>query len=221
MTAAAIVTVLAGFGETYYFQPITGAPRLPLLIHLHGLVFSAWMALLLAQTILVAAGRVDVHRRFGAAGGVLALGMVILGTFVAVARARDGRGFREIFREVDVAVSLAFALGDLVVFSCFVAAGLYWRRTREVHRRLMLLATIGGILPAALARLPYVGARPPLIFAVFLLFLSAGPMYDLWTRRRVHPVHLWGGVLTALSVPLRIVVGESDAWRSAVGWLIR
>ena len=44
------------------------------LVHLHGLVFTAWLALFIAQTRLIAAHRVDLHmklghRRGGAGGG--------------------------------------------------------------------------------------------------------------------------------------------------------
>jgi hypothetical protein len=38
------------------------------IIHLHGAVFSCWILLLVAQTSLVSAGRIDIHRRLGVAG---------------------------------------------------------------------------------------------------------------------------------------------------------
>jgi hypothetical protein len=217
MTGAAIVTVLVGFGPAYYFRSVSGAPSLPGPIHLHALVFSAWMVLLLIQICLVARGHVNMHRRLGALGAVVASGMVILGSMVAIARAQEGRGTGDI----DMFVALAFALGDLVVFACCVAAGLWFRRQPETHKRLMLLASLGGLLPAPLARLPFVGARPLLMFAVLLLFLAAGPVYDLATRRRVHRAYLWGCVLTTASVPLRIMVGETEQWRRIVSLLLR
>ncbi|HEX5475859.1 MAG TPA: hypothetical protein VFX12_14460 [Vicinamibacterales bacterium] len=66
---AAILTVFAGFARTYFLKAWTGAPALPLLIHVHGLVFSLWLLLFLGQTILVARRRMGWHRRLGVVGG--------------------------------------------------------------------------------------------------------------------------------------------------------
>src|SRR2546430_6276618 len=43
------------------------APLPSLTIHLHGAAFSCWILLLVTQTSLVSAGRVDIHRRLGVA----------------------------------------------------------------------------------------------------------------------------------------------------------
>src|SRR5256886_1986336 len=59
------------------------APLPSLTIHLHGAAFSAWVVLLVTQTSLVSAGRVDIHRRLGIAGFLLAFLMVILGILAA------------------------------------------------------------------------------------------------------------------------------------------
>jgi hypothetical protein len=65
MAAAFLLVVFAGFARTYYLRPYFGAPLLTPLLRLHGLVFSAWIVLLLAQTALVAAKRTPLHRRLG------------------------------------------------------------------------------------------------------------------------------------------------------------
>jgi len=38
--------------------------------------------------------------------------------------------------------------------------------------------------------------------------------YDLVTRRRVHPAYLWSGALLILSVPARLAISATPAWRS-------
>src|SRR5882762_11250061 len=79
MSIAAVITVFAGFSRTYYLRPyFTTAPLMPLL-HLHGVVFTSWLALFLIQTTLVAAHRTDIHRRLGIAGGVIATLVVMVG----------------------------------------------------------------------------------------------------------------------------------------------
>src|SRR5260221_9577395 len=74
-----LVTVFTGFARTYFLAGVFRAPLPNLLIHIHGAVFSSWILLLITQTALVSAGRVDIHRRLGLAGFGLACLMVILG----------------------------------------------------------------------------------------------------------------------------------------------
>ena len=139
MTGAAIVAVFAGFGRTYYLKAVTGAPHLPGLIHLHGTVFSAWMLLFLAQTILVAAGRVDIHKRLGA-WGACSHWEWSCGARLSRSLGRETGGARV----SSMSSSRSPSRWATFWYLRFVAAGLYWRRSSEVHKRLMLLATIGG-----------------------------------------------------------------------------
>ena len=48
-----------------YLAGVFKAPLPNLLVHIRGVVFSCWILLLIVQTSLVAAGRVDVHRLLG------------------------------------------------------------------------------------------------------------------------------------------------------------
>jgi hypothetical protein len=57
-------------------------------VHIHGLVFTSWVLLFLAQTILVATDRTDLHRKLGAGGAVLAALLLIMGTTTAILRSR-------------------------------------------------------------------------------------------------------------------------------------
>ena len=58
----------------------------------------------------------------------------------------------------DPDVVFLVALGDILTFAIFVASGFVWRRNRETHQRLMLLAKrIAGLQAAAIPRLPLIG----------------------------------------------------------------
>jgi hypothetical protein len=46
-----------------------------------------------------------------------------------------------------------------------------------------------------------------------LAFLLAGPVYDLVTRRRVHPAYLWGGLLAMAAIPPVVAqLSATAAW---------
>ncbi len=220
MAAAFVLTVFAGFARTYYLRPYFGTPVLSSLLHLHGVVFTSWLVLLLAQTALVAANRTGVHRRLGVAGGVLAVLMVLVGCATAVIRAKiievpPGSPSPLAF--------LVIPLGDMLVFGSLVAAGFYYRRRPDVHKRLMLLATV-AILPAATARLPFAFIQetgPLAFFGLADLFIVICLLYDLFTRGRPHRATVWGGLLVVASHPLRLIVGQTQTWLTFAEWLTR
>src|SRR5262249_28155836 len=99
-------------------------------------------------------------------------------------------------------------------------AGLYYRSRPELHKRLMLLATL-NVLPAAVSRIPIGAARLPFAFILLSLLTFACPIYDRLVRGRMQPISLWGGVGMSISGPLRILIGSTDAWHRLALWLIR
>jgi hypothetical protein len=218
MAIALVITVFAGFARTYYLRPYFGTPPLTPLLHLHGIVFTSWLILLVTQTALVATNRISIHRRLGIAGAVIAVLMILVGCATAIIRAKivevpPGAPSPLVF--------LTIPLGDMLVFAVLVAAGFYFRRRGDVHKRLMLLATI-AILPAATARLPFAFIQqvgPLAFFGLADLFIVACLLYDLATRGRLHRANVWGGLLIVVSHPLRLVIGNTQAWLSFATWL--
>lgn len=218
MAVVFIITVFAGFARTYYLRPYFGTSSLPPLLHLHGLVFSSWLVLLVAQTSLVAAKRTDIHRRLGILGAVIAVLMVGIGTMTALIRAKMGGAPPG---SPSPLAFLTIPLGDMLVFGILVGAGFYFRRRVDTHKRLMLLATI-AILPAATARLPFAFIQqvgPLAFFALADLFILACLIYDLVTRRRLHRATVLGGLLIVASQPLRLLLGTTQAWLTFAAWL--
>lgn len=224
MAVALALTVFVGFAPTYYARLVSGPTPMTIsggpvtaLVHLHAALFTAWVLVFITQTALVAARRVAVHRRLGVAAAVLAAAMVGAGTALALATARRGAAPAG----VDPLAFLAIPIFDMVLFAGFVTAALVQRRDKETHKRLMLLAYI-SIIVAAVARLPGVlPLGPPGFFGLALLFALAAVAYDLVTRRRVHKAYAWGVPLLVASVPVRLAVSGTAAWRALAESLTR
>jgi hypothetical protein len=120
-------------------------------------------------------------------------------------------------------VFLAVSIFDILVFSILVAAGFYYRRQAETHKRLMLLATI-AILDAGIGRPPFAfiaAIGPPAFFGLADLILLACIFYDIDVHRRLHPAYLWGGFVLVASQPIRLAVGRTGAWLAFANWLTR
>jgi hypothetical protein len=209
-------TVFVGFARTYYLAGMFHAPLPNLVIHLHGAAFSSWILLLITQTSLVSAGRVDLHRRLGIAGFFLACLMVILGVLAAtdslVRQAgpadRDPKSFYII------------PITDMLVFATLILFAFRARSNPPVHKRLILVATV-ALMIAAIARWPFVliqGKVPmaALFSYIFLLILVA---YDLWSTRKVHHATLWAGAFLIFVQQIRIPIGKSNAWQAFASWV--
>lgn len=218
MAIAILVVVFVGFAQTFFLRPFfpdTPAPPERIFV-LHGLLFSAWIALLIVQATLVRAGRTALHRRIGPWGGVLAAAMVVIGTWSALIAAARPQGFIGI--PVPPLQFLAVPLADIVSFALLVAIGIARRRDPQSHKRLIMLATI-TLLAAAIARWPVLSAfGPPAYFGCTDLFIVALGVWDFRSRGKLHPVTLWGGLLVIASQPLRLAIMGTDAWLAFAKW---
>lgn len=110
----------------------------------------------------------------------------------------------------------------MVVFAPLVAAAVYFRRSPETHKRLMLIATL-SLLGAPLARItgtPGAGG-PPVFFGIPDLLILGGVLYDRLTRGRVHPAYKWAGGAVVLSQVARLALAKSPAWLAIAHALTR
>jgi hypothetical protein len=206
ISLGAIALVFAGFARTYYLHGLFGQPALPLLLHVHGAVMSAWFALLALQSGLIAMGQRRLHRTLGWAGGGRAVLIVLLGTFVAVHAAIRDLPHPELG-------SIFFLGADgtmLLLFAGFFAASVLLRKRSHLHKRLVLLATL-CILPAALGRLPGLRSIEGAVLATGLaaiIFIGI----DTWRSRRLHPVFGWGAPLALAALYFAFKGAQSQAW---------
>src|SRR4051812_15594957 len=155
MSVVTSVTIVAGFWNTYLPKILSGTPALPPIIHVHAVIFTSWLAFYVMQTTLVLNGKTALHRRLGIAGVVLAALMLVIGTATAITVTRLGhRGIPGV-EFPDPAGFLLLNLNAVLVFAVLVAAGWYFRRSAQTHKRLMLMATMSGLVGPGASRLPF------------------------------------------------------------------
>jgi len=200
------LAVFVGFSRSYYLKGLYGTPSLPTLFHIHGLLFTAWMALLLVQTGLVATRRVAVHRQLGVAGGVLAALM----TVAAIAMTLDLARRAAAAPTIDGLAFVIVPFSTVIVFPALVGAALYYRRQPDIHKRLMLMATL-ELTTAGVARIPGAGTMP-LFFVLTDIGLVAMIGYDLVSRGRPHGATVGGGLFLIASQVVRTTAGGTAAW---------
>src|SRR5262245_19254993 len=208
MALASLLTLLVGFAPTYFVRS-SSLPPLSSLYHLHGALFTSWILLFAVQTVLVAGRRINIHRRLGVGGAVLAFAVVIMGLTISVETLRRGGGTHI----AEPHASLAIPLGDMITSAILVAAAVALRRQTDAHKRLMLLTTI-SILTAAVARgLAQINVGGPIgLFLGTDIFVLALILYDYASRGQIHPASLWGGLLVVVFKPLLFAASSTSAW---------
>lgn len=212
-----IVIVFAGFAHTYYLKELFGTPALPGLLHLHGLVMTLWFAFFLVQVSLIAAGRVDLHRRVGVVGALLAALVVMVGVPTAITAARLGHT-----PGPPPLVFLTIPLGDMLVFPALIGAGLFFRHRSDFHKRFMLLSSL-SLLTAAISRIPlsFISTGGvPLLFGLTDLCIVTCVAYDTVKNHRLHPAFGWGVLVIVASQPLRAMLAGTSVWAQFAAWLV-
>ena len=210
MACAVIVTVFAGFAPTFYLRgSFTQTRPMSMLLHVHGIVFSAWVSLFLVQTLLIARGARRLHQRFGWIGAGIAAAMISLVAAAVIEELRRVNGFPP------PPLALALSAFDIIVFAMLVGTALYYRKRPDWHKRFMLSATI-VLLGAPMFRavvhslgrgdMAKVSIVSTLLVDAFFLPCFA---YDLLTRRRIHPAYL---------VALALIVLDQVAQATVVSW---
>lgn len=216
MAALMLVTVVVGFGPTYYFAGVFRAPLPSTIVHIHGAAFSCWILLLITQTSLVAAGRTDIHRRLGVAGFILACLMVVLGILAATDTLVHERG--PVGR--DPQFFYIVPMSDMLIFVVLIFFAFRNRFNPVAHKRLIYVAT-ATLLIAAIARWPLAlvhrhAARAGMVVFLFLFVLMA---YDFWSMRKIHRATLWASALVIFVFLARIPIGHTAAWHSFAAWV--
>lgn len=214
-----VAFMVIGFSRTYYLRFLSDRPPLHLILHIHGLVFSAWLALFVAQTQLIAARRVDLHRKLGLTGVFLAVLVVATGVasmFVSAATPRMTQ------LGVTAAQASIVPILSILPFVILVTAGVAWRRRASLHKRLMLLAMISVLGPPTARLIVMLGGRPHALLiqmSVIAVFVAACLVYDWRKNRIVHPVFAIGGIVLVLLWPVRFAIARSEWWRPIGEWI--
>jgi hypothetical protein len=214
---AMIISVFIGFAHSYYLAGVFSAPLPSAIIHIHGAVFSGWLFLVIAQTSLVAAGRVDLHRRLGIASMIYAAIMVPLGLVAAtdsLVRANSpvpGRDPRAFF---------IVPTTEILVFGILMGLAFYYRKVAATHKRLIYVANI-ALLLAAIARWPVQGIyrNNPAAALVSNVFLVALVAYDYWSTRKVYRATIYASLLLMFVQQARAPFSRTDLWISFASWV--
>ena len=229
--ALLLVLTLLGFQQFYLhgraFPDRPLAPPIRGLLIAHGVAMSAWMLLLLVQPLLIVNRKYRVHMRVGKIGAMLAACIFVLGFRVGIEAARvsppEARLWNLPYKQF-----LAVPIISITIFAGFVAVGVWNRRRPEVHRPMMLLATLAAIT-AAVDRIDaitglYRHTVWGTIFGPFVGSLAVGALLFLVKWALTRSFDRWyamgyAGLVVASALVMRLAT--THAWDQFASFLLR
>ncbi len=228
MALACALIAFTGFTPSYWAPLLTGTLDEAPIVHLHGLVFTAWTLFFILQTSLAASGRIECHRAMGMVGISLATAMLFVGLAAAVHSLTNHIAAGHAAHGIPFSI---VPITTVIFFAGTVAVAIANVRRPEVHKRLMVLAST-VILMAAFARIirMLVGrvgdsGPPPVELTVSPaiatdLLIVAAMIHDWRKRGRPHPVYLIGGGLWLVVQMGRIPFSHTPLWGAVAEWFL-
>jgi hypothetical protein len=217
MVALAWLGILRGFGGDIVEHVQKHKPAFAPIVHVHAVVFVLWLVLFTVQVLLIRSRKLAVHKRLGFALIYLAGLMVLLGPATALTVQHHSIGDPK----ADPGF-LSVQFTDILAFAGLTTSAILLRKSPAAHKRLILLGTL-YITDAGYARwladplLHLLGGFSywhfwiALYFGPDVLVILAG-LYDLTTRRRLHPAYV-AGVMWIFAVQmLALSLYFSPAW---------
>ncbi len=222
---AAILSAVLGFlgFQLYYLQGLAYPgreipPPIRTLVIVHAAAMSAWLVLLVAQTLLIRLRMHRLHMTIGKVGIALAAVILVTGLMVGLRSAAVTPAEIRIWGLAPKAF-LAVPVVSIVLFAVLVVLGVVWRRKPQLHRSMMLLATL-TVLSAAVSRIDalsnlYIGSVWEQVFGPFFFTLCFAVLLVVlrWLGTRSLDFVLGFGVAFLIAASAGIMmVARTDAW---------
>lgn len=186
---ALLLISFVGFFQTYLtqFPTFTGSVTAH---HIHAVLLVLWIALLIAQPLLIGARKFELHRFLGKVSYGL-VPLIIL-SILMVTGVQYRRGVDQQSPAALIDYSLYMTFVDLVPFITLYALAMWHRRLPAVHMRYIIACSVIFFNPAfGRINIIYLGMAPELGVVISYVYcdtiLLGFLIYDLMKRRPYRP----------------------------------
>jgi hypothetical protein len=206
--------IFMGFAPSFYLKSVIHAPPpLTLLTWTHGVVFTGWVAVFIAQSSLIVAGNTALHRQVGIAGAVLFGAMVSLAISTAITAGHLGHAPPGAPPALAFMALPLFAITGALIL--FLAA--MWNRQRSAWHKRLILASFFIMTGPGTGRIAIpLGFAPQgsqIALVVAELLLLAAMLYDWREHGQVHRAYwLAVTVFTVMHIGVTWAFGSPALW---------
>ena len=224
------VLMLLGFqqfylhGKAYPAHPL--APPIRILLTAHGVAMTLWVVTFVVQSLLILGRNRRLHMAVGPFAVALAVAMVFLGLWLPIQSTRFEPD--ETVWSLNRVHFMAIPIFAILTFAAFVAVGFRQRRRAEIHRPMMLLATL-SIIPAATDRITglpelYAASVWGPLLGPFFTALIIGTLFLVAKSLLTRSFDRWFATGFAVLVVVDVFVmrlAPTDAWGRFAASLVR
>lgn len=173
------------------------------LVIIHGISMLLWYFILFWQTRQIRINNIKAHKQLGLMTIFLAIAIVISGIMIAISNYK-GEG---------ESLTLFGNFSGMFIFGVLYLFALKNRHKPDIHKRLMIVASITMLSPALVRILRIFDINDFVTLPFWLLYIAALPIYDFRKLKRVHKA-----TLLATGFLLIIMFGGS-AYAMSEGWV--
>ena len=226
-----LTAVLIGFRQ-FFLQGRASSggeltPEIRTWVIVHGISMVGWVLVFLVQSVLIATRRRRAHMRLGSIAAVLAAFILVSGLGFTLASFRLAPPEFVVWA-LTMKQFMLLGFYTLFMFAAFAAVGMIFRRTPEIHRPMMLLATLSTMAPA-IARIAslnalYQGTALEPIFgpSLGMLMLGATLLVVKWAlSRTIDRAYAIGYVVLASTQLLAIQFARTAMWDRFASFLLQ
>lgn len=229
-TVAALILVITIVGFFTFYTTGHGAggrviaPGIMPTVIVHGMGITFWYILSLVQSLLIAGRNRKLHMALGwSAAGLLPL-VAVSGILVAVRSARGSPNFN--FFGMGYHDFLLVMFAEMVVFTGLVTAGILTRKRPEIHRAMMVSASL-SLLLGATTRIPWLvslfggdESRTAFFGPVFVLGAILIAVRSFLTRKFDRRLATGYAVMVVAYLGAE-QLSRTDAWRQVAAGLLK
>lgn len=214
MGMIALFAVIGGFATTFILPVSQGTFKAPFVVYLHGALALSWVLLFLFQSVVLHYYPFKIHRSVGKLGLFIAIAAAI--SLVPVGKYQVDKDLANGLGETAKSAILGIFTSS-IIFLSLVFAGIYYRKKPQIHKRLLLLATLFFIWPAWFRFRHYFPSvpRPDFWFGVVLsdLFIIAAMVREKIAFNRIHPALLFTGSFIIFENIIEVMLFDTYYWR--------
>jgi hypothetical protein len=209
-----IFAAVVGFSRTFFIPLAKGSFVAPLAVHVHGAFAFAWIIFYCVQTWLIRQSAIHRHRSLGWLGAFIAVGIAV--TMIPAGMFQVQRDLRLGLGETAVSALLGVVTSALM-FTTLVALAFYYRKKRDVHKALMLIATIFVLWPAWFRFRHFFPSvpRPDIWFGLVLSesLIVIALIVDYFQQGKPNRTMLYAGGFVILETTAEVLLFDSAGWR--------
>jgi hypothetical protein len=203
------VLVIIGFGSAM-IKGEKSPLDLPLLFHIHALVYMAWFLLFILQTKLISHHKYNLHKNLGYSSIFIVIAMLVTGFLMSITSYERGTSP---VPGTTIEQFMSFPLLDLSGLFIFYLLGILNRSKAMTHKHCMLICSI-AIMDPAIARLGMSLGVPPLILLIHIGLVALVMIYDKRSAGKIHFITWMGLAFIILRLAFIFTIGGTEAWAS-------